>query len=108
MSKQHTPTPYILKGLSENGKNHFNIIGSKLGAKYRICQVRFIDSEFDKNEAEANSKFIVKAVNNHDRLVEALEHCIEIMEEMTAPDHLIETYGNAVMNYGDFLTELKA
>lgn len=74
--KKHTPTPYQFKGKSVNGKHHFNIIGTHIGATYRICRVPFVVSGLTKldvrneQEAEATAKFIVKACNSHDKLVE--------------------------------------
>lgn len=115
MSKQHTPTPYILKGLSENGKNNFNIIGSTLGAKYRICQVPFTNSEWNKAEAEANAKFIVKACNSHDGLVEALEETVRQLHLMAVLSNDDNVYRGDIDNSNmtcerakKLLTELKS
>ena len=60
---QHTPTPWSIK------------IGNmkKVGTVYLIANEKGIDKE----ESIANSAFIVKAVNSHEKLVEALKFAIE-------------------------------
>ena len=35
----------------------------------------------DKPRDDANAEFIVRAVNNHDELVAALERCVSILEQ---------------------------
>lgn len=44
--------------------------------------ISVMSGNWSKGEGEANAKFIVKAVNNHDALVEALEALINTAEEM--------------------------
>lgn len=93
--KEHTPTPWKRRTYTSNA--HVITKGDK--------DIAYTPdfSETGKEDAD----FIVKSVNNHDRLVEALGHCIQIMEDLDVPDHLMETYGNAMMNYSSFITELK-
>lgn len=32
-------------------------------------------------------------------LEEATSHCLDIMEDLDVPEYMMETYGNAMMNY---------
>lgn len=61
---KHTPTPWINHQITNNGRSQ-NVIcyGDNPIAK---CMGGFVDS------AEANAAFIVKAVNSHEALVEAI------------------------------------
>ena len=55
-----------------------------------------------KNEMEANAKLIASAPE----LLEALNHCLELLLECEPPKHLIETYGNAIPNYKNLISDL--
>lgn len=59
---KHTPTPWEVNGLEIQATNR---------------EETFIAEVFNENEsAKANAQFIVKAVNCHDELIEALAHLI--------------------------------
>lgn len=67
---QHTPTPWEICGDRKPIKNIKDPIFFKLGIRKggrRIAEAHGIGEE----ETKANAAFIVKAVNNHDALVEA-------------------------------------
>ena len=67
MSK-HTPTPWALD-------KYGDVVHS---AKGQVCITGFALSCGPRNkEAEANAHHIVKAVNYHDRLREALHRCVD-------------------------------
>jgi hypothetical protein len=63
---EHTPTPWNI-GISDNGRADWVFASGQA-----IADCEFIN---DKGVTEANAAFIVKAVNNHDALVKALEQC---------------------------------
>lgn len=50
---------------------------------------------------EANAKLIVASP----KLLEALEHTLELLYECEPPKHLIETYANAIANYKNLIDE---
>ena len=75
MSDKHTPLPWTYKS---NG-HYFDIgvecdEGSRLGI-YPLAAIGV------RHADEANAKLIVTAVNNHDRLVEALRMVVGVFEE---------------------------
>lgn len=49
----------------------------------------------------ANAQLISKAPE----LLEAISHCLDIMEDLNVPEHMMETYGNAMMNYRHLIKE---
>ena len=67
----HTPTPWSIGHSMERnyiygGGSHLACIGSRENGF-------FIHDDGSLNESEANAAFIVRAVNSHDDLLEALE-----------------------------------
>jgi hypothetical protein len=60
------------------------------GTPLEICQM-FHDGTEDNEEGEANAAFIVKAVNNHDALVEALRDMLRVFGETQLPSTLVVT-----------------
>ena len=71
---KHTPTPWTYDQAESNGS--FWIITDKETWVPRIAQV----PNYDGMPNVANAAFIVKAVNNHDKLVEALRMCVDRMD----------------------------
>jgi hypothetical protein len=70
----HTPTPWISQPFCDDEDHAVFIIGANLGGLAATAPM--FPSEIDtvdSSRAQANAAFIVKAVNNHDALVEALE-----------------------------------
>ena len=57
---------------------------------------------YERDEMEANAKLIASAPE----LLEALNHCLELLLECEPPKHLIETYGNAIPNYKNLISDL--
>lgn len=119
---KHAQIPYKFNGESKSGNLAFNIIGTKLGGKYKIARIPFIvedDPRLDwfnkknKLEAEETAKFIVKACNNHDRLVEVLKDARLMLSQlsrsvMAHPDHLISGAQIIEDRIETLLTELKS
>lgn len=66
MSAKHTPGPWRVK--RSESKPAFNVVGTKVGCKYKIARCPYI-SDDDKQEAEANAKLIAAAPE----LLEALQ-----------------------------------
>lgn len=58
MSAKHTPGPWRVK--RSESKPAFNVVGTKVGCKYKIARCPYI-SDDDKQEAEANAKLIAAA-----------------------------------------------
>lgn len=76
---QHTAIPWEPTGNGEPVKNIKDPIFYKLGIKHggiRVAEAHGIGEE----EAKANAAFIVKAVNSHDELVEALKSVLDTIE----------------------------
>jgi len=80
---EHTPTPWEVQDYSESDDG-VGIIGLRTndGAPYSsptnglVAWATLHPTEMDENDptrAQANAAFIVKAVNNHERMVEALK-----------------------------------
>ena len=68
MTKEHTPTPwkvYLYGGVQIGQEDTGEAVCSMWG---------------DKQEGEANAAHIVKCVNMHDELVEALEDAIQLLQ----------------------------
>src|SRR5690606_15505386 len=55
-----------------------------------------------REEMIANAQLISKAPE----LLEAISHCLDIMEDLNVPEHVMETYGNAMMNYRHLIQEV--
>lgn len=68
--QQHTATPWEVNGLEIQAKNKHETL---------IAEV-YEENEFSK----ANAEFIVKAVNNHNALVEALKNSDKRIRELHA------------------------
>lgn len=60
-----------------------------------------MDEKIGNEEAKSNAQLISKAPE----LLEALRHSLKILEECNPPDYLVETYGNAIMNYQGLIKE---
>lgn len=54
-----------------------------------------------EQDFEANAKLIASAP----KLLEALNHTLELLYECEPPNHLIETYANAIANYKNLVDE---
>jgi hypothetical protein len=72
----HTPTPWTAKG--------YDVRAGQAGRMIAYTGPHHTpDDQYPKGcklEDEANAAFIVKAVNCHDELVEALENCLSAFE----------------------------
>lgn len=80
---EHTPTPWFVCTDPQNETWH---AGRTIGTEERTGGRRVADPcLFDADEiAHANAAFIVRAVNNHDDLVAALEALIDVSSEAFA------------------------
>ena len=72
---EHTPTPWHKTALDKI----VNSTGTTV-----IANLNLLEFGTDGNTAIANAAFIVRAVNNHDALVEALEMALREMHELRA------------------------
>lgn len=65
-----------------------------------VCKI--LRDDMDDNIIEkANAQLIIKALE----MLEALKHSLEILVDCNPPDYLVETYGNAIMNYEQLIKE---
>lgn len=69
---QHTPTPWY----SEVDTELVYILGTVNGKEEVICEAGSIGNE--DLQAQANAAHIVKCVNLHDELVDAVEHLLKM------------------------------
>lgn len=72
MKTEHTPTPWIQSACTvhqaDNWKDGENLGGKEIAHVYDI-----LSDDLPTDENEANAAFIVRAVNSHAALVEAVE-----------------------------------
>jgi hypothetical protein len=54
------------KGLHSSSKKEWKVIGTTLGAKYKIAIVPYVDTEETKEEAFQHAEFISQCFNNSD------------------------------------------
>lgn len=89
MSK-HTPLPWVIS--NQFSSANYIQIRPHIGHKgYPICKVKDLN-KFVQGSAQANAALIVKAVNNH----EALLNEIQIAVDRFKPDHCV-----TCINYED-------
>ena len=93
---KHTPTPW---NYDITAGNSFSIYCE--GTIKTIASVLFKDVNYMPNEkeAEANAKFIVKAVNSHDKLIEALKSLVGMevwIDDIEMKKHFIEKVYNTL------------
>jgi len=69
MTAKHTPTPYKLVQV----QGGFGLISNDNNEYVTTIYQR------DNNQVKANAEFIVRACNNHNKLVEALERALYII-----------------------------
>jgi hypothetical protein len=80
MSVTHTPTPWALgdSPLCGNGFCTIDAVDPTDGVGFIVCEVYGIDhGRIPCPTSEANAAYIVKAVNAHDKLVEAARALIK-------------------------------
>ena len=80
MANKHTETPYELS----RNKELINII--KKWETQGVTRLATMSDRFSPEETEANARFIVKACNNHDKLVETLNGILELCNGYTPLD----------------------
>lgn len=83
MTNQATPRPWSINKTYPNQIEHPEMFGFR--GQFKIAECRFSQSlvrSADIKEAEANAKLIVKAVNCHDELVEALKDISDLDNHM--------------------------
>ena len=88
MSK-HTPTPWEAEERADTIK-----IGAVKGIY--ITKLGMGESGEYRDEQTANAELIVKAVNSHDALVEALSEAADIMESMGCPKRAVRSWRELV------------
>ena len=82
---KHTPTPWIL----------YDIPGFIMHRNKQIIIADTMRSNTIKEVAEANAAIIVKAVNNHEKLVECLTKLIKACEDCESFNFEHPAYQNA-------------
>ena len=70
---------WINNGLSQSGKNNYNIVGDVLGGKYKIARVPFV-MEDDKLEAERHANLISASPELYNALAKLLKHYKELVD----------------------------
>ena len=89
----HTPTPWAI------GSHNLRAIVKDApdiadGCDHYMLAVTSAHSLVGQDEAAANAAFIVKAVNNHERLVKALEAVVHDVNEYERINRLAPTPGH--------------
>lgn len=74
---QHTPTPWQLKNLEGSD---LPFIVSTTQSSYAVADTGL--GSVSSAEAWANAAFIVRAVNSHEALVEALQDVLDLAEDL--------------------------
>lgn len=115
MEFKGTPGPWAIKHSESN--DAWNVIGTKLGAKYKIARFPYIKYEdstpFESlgamksfnEERSLESQYNALLASNAPSLLEALEHCLCIMDQCIVPESMQETYSNAIMNYSQLIED---
>lgn len=80
----HTPVPYLLSGSHDDETGfYFELLDNE----DRPVATIYMDSPFfTQDEAIANGKFIVKACNMHEELIQTLIYTLTRLENMTTKD----------------------
>lgn len=74
MSTQHTPTPW------RTTNDHANKICDQVGKKIAVCPTHAGGGQWrDREEADANAAFIVRACNAHEELVAAADEALNTL-----------------------------
>lgn len=68
MAEKHTPTPWVANGRYIGTTNHMSAVGECRDVNGNWC---------DDVKSSADAAFIVRAVNSHDKLVEALKALLD-------------------------------
>lgn len=79
---EHTPTPWRVFDM--NGT--IAIMAGKLERHNEVIHWSGFDASHFPDDVAANAAFIVKAVNNHDKLVQALQDVLECTGSKTTPE----------------------
>ncbi len=79
--ENHTPTPWVV---NDNSGMALVILGvSRRNQRREVAVVQYHNGS-DDSEVRPNAAFIVKAVNNHDALIEALE---VVLDDLIYSEH---------------------
>jgi len=97
---EHTPTPWKLRKLVTNC--HYTAIDGGDWAELANVVTRLDDDKQDHRQGSANAAFIIRAVNNHDRLLAA---CKELLEVAAAAMRAIEGNGEVLDRFADELAD---
>lgn len=92
MKQEHTPTPWRAMEMGSEGARLFQVTTDKRQAMKHIADVMARDTLTDF----ANAAFIVRAVNAHDELVEALEDARNVIKHSVRRD--VFTYKQHILD----------
>lgn len=85
LKQARTPLPWVtIEDSFETESVGMKYWKSKIGANTPLCPASA--NGLNKEAAEANAAFIVRAVNNHDALVEACRAAHKLIDSSYAPD----------------------
>jgi len=97
---KHTPTPWESEVVYNNGEGTYSITSwdATTSSSREICQLTRADDkrnglDYDAEVEEANSAYIVRAVNAHEALVEALEDALAALKKYA--------FGNQEVSYAE-------
>lgn len=86
MSAKHTPTPWrVVVRSNQTGVRSVAVDASAKGGRCWVPQSHGRAIAWTEKDAE-DGRFIARAVNSHDVLVEALEDCIQSLERLPNVD----------------------
>jgi hypothetical protein len=100
---QHTPTPWAIPGA-----NVFRVIAPHDPRKDRYGYWRIVadfipeayaDEEGIGPEAAANARLVVRAVNSHAELLDALKHLLSRVAELGAAGHAVPLWNALCIEY---------
>lgn len=88
MSNENENNLFLPWEVIPSDKHHGQYITNQLGET--TCDFYFISPsklKYEFDYAKENSEFVVKAVNNHKKLVEALEYCLPKLHRQATNKH---------------------
>lgn len=110
---EHTPTPWVADEVRTQVGRAFRVGSGEMLKAGKGCCIIYDDYGTGENERSANAVFIVKAANNHQRLVKALgdtlcelSHCATQLAARGLPGHEGDSVSRAQKAARDILNDL--
>ena len=94
MTQSHTKTPWRVR---DSGRSWIDITQEM--SKFEIAHIKALTH--NRKEYEANAAFIVKAVNCHDELMDALENAIDMLRFHCQPSNAMAGEYMDALNQAD-------